>query len=100
MKILKQMILTVTILLAALAVAEDEVRGKSIKLKTAKTASLDNSYHLRCWQDGELLFEETDLNPKASKLNLSVASFVKEGEKKPNIYLMETGSSTCLYKKM
>jgi hypothetical protein len=99
MKIFNTKIILIVCLFSSLVIA-GENRNASIKIKEAGSYSEAKGYHLRCWQDGELLFEETHLNPKASKIDLRVASFIKLGEKKPNIYLMETGSSTCLYKKM
>ncbi len=67
-----------------------------------KVAALQGKYHLKCWQQGELLFEETglDLNVNRIGTDLNSVSFVKGKDDKTGIYLLTLGSSTCLYKKM
>lgn len=63
-------------------------------------ASLDKEYHLKCWQHGELLFEETGLYKDEYKSNFSSATFKKSDDRKSIINLIQIGNSTCLYKKM
>ncbi len=67
-----------------------------------ENTALQGKYHLRCWQHGELLFEETELDLKVNQIGtgLNTVSFVKGKDNKTGVYLLTLGSSTCLYKKM
>ena len=51
---------------------------------------------LRCWQEGKLLFEETHLSDGSSPKN--AMTFAAEDERK--IHLFNTGTATCMYKKI
>ncbi len=56
--------------------------------------------NLRCWQEGKLLFEETEVNERSLKQARQVLVFDQERKDAAGeIYLIESGSATCLYKK-
>lgn len=70
-------------------------------VKVKPDEKVDNYHHLRCWQNGKLLFEEIGLdgNFYQSASPLEGASFKKIKDKSSVIQLMKIGTSTCLYKK-
>lgn len=61
---------------------------------------------LRCWQYGELLFEETHLSE--TRLTSTENMLVFESDARPGyqngierkLYLINSGSATCLYEKL
>lgn len=56
--------------------------------------------NLRCWQDGTLLFEETNVSERSLKAAPQVLVFERaQQDKNGELFLIETGSATCLYKK-
>ena len=67
----------------------------------AKSADVRELSNLRCWQDGKLLFEETNLNERALASSKQVMVFdTTESGEQGEVFLIETGSATCLYKKI
>ncbi|MDX1452592.1 MAG: hypothetical protein R3183_08530 [Oleiphilaceae bacterium] len=57
--------------------------------------------NLRCWQEGKLLFEETQVNERSLERARQVLIFDQERAYEPSqLYLIESGSATCLYKKV
>lgn len=57
--------------------------------------------NLRCWQEGVLLFEETGLREQVSRQADEVLVFEREAQNKgAEILLIQSGSATCLYKKV
>lgn len=80
---------------AALTQANPETAAA--KSTSSKVQSFSN---LRCWQDGTLLFEETNLNDQALAKAKQVLVFdQKDVQGEGEVFLIETGSTTCLYKK-
>ena len=68
----------------------------------ARVSARDTS-NLRCWQYGELLFEETHLSEKklSSTDNMLVfGSGAGRADDDREIYLINAGSATCLYEKI
>lgn len=90
------------------AVMASIVGSAEVKVTQQKNlAPGQNSIHantpasnLRCWQYGELLFEETNIRHDATKKQKMQLIF--DGEKTNSakqIYLIDMGSATCLYRK-
>ena len=86
-----------------------EVKTKNVALNVAgalatelpaKKTEVREVSNLRCWQDGKLLFEETNLNERAlaSSKQVMVFDTASSGDQ-GEVFLIETGSATCLYKK-
>ena len=87
-----------------------EVKTKNVALNVAgaletelpaKKTEVREVSNLRCWQDGKLLFEETNLNERAlaSSKQVMVFDTASSGDQ-GEVFLIETGSATCLYKKV
>lgn len=56
---------------------------------------------LRCWQYGELLFEQAHLQAKTLSEKNRMLVFESDGGKKDReLYLIDIGSATCLYEKI
>jgi len=86
-----------------------EVKAKqaieTVTVPVRESAPADNTprstSNLRCWQDGRLLFEETDLNERALDKAGQIAVFDRNDDiSQSRLFLIETGSATCLYKKV
>ena len=71
--------------------------AKEIILKTNDAAFENASTQLRCWQYGRLLFEEVDFEKEMLKGADKMLTF-KQKAKNQNLYLLELGSTTCMYK--
>lgn len=73
----------------------------NVAVKESAVLARDTS-NLRCWQYGELLFEETHLSEEklGSTDNMLVFQGGSDDDKKRQIYLINAGSATCLYKKI
>ena len=89
-----------------------EVKTKAIGKNLIDLAKADtevsarDTSNLRCWQYGELLFEETHLSEK--KLSSAENMLVFESDTRPGyqngndrkLFLINAGSATCLYEKI
>ena len=93
---------TITSLQVNADVKAKEATNKVATLAEAETTvSGRETSNLRCWQYGQLLFEEThlsnkDLSPESNALIFEGAGDSKDRE----VVLISTGSATCLYKKI
>lgn len=77
-----------------------ESEGATQSAPQIESDSAQKLSNLRCWQDGTLLFEETNLNGQGLAKAPKVLIFDREGKSgEGEVFLIETGSSTCLYKK-
>lgn len=77
--------------------APDPATQNNRSLDTLSPAAQSN---LRCWQDGTLLFEEINVNERSLSTARQVLVFERAAsEKSGELFLIETGSATCLYKK-
>ncbi|GAA3965546.1 hypothetical protein [Allohahella marinimesophila] len=57
--------------------------------------------NLRCWQDGILLFEETNLYEAGlSKSEQSIVFERMDGMKQGDVVLIESGTALCLFKQL
>jgi len=65
-----------------------------------QTEKVVKGAQLRCWQDGVLLFEETNLKDQSLAAQANTLYFQKQDQSERNekVYLMQLGQSTCLYK--
>lgn len=65
-----------------------------------RQAARDTS-NLRCWQEGELLFEQTHLKNKKLSDKNNIMVFEDDGSSKDReLYLIDVGTATCLYEKI
>lgn len=100
-------LLTMTAVLSAMQASADvKTRADAAVLNSVASTeapSARDTSNLRCWQYGELLFEETHLGD--SKVGGS-SVMVFEGDSSAGkaadreLYLINTGSATCLYEKI
>jgi hypothetical protein len=54
---------------------------------------------LRCWQYGNLIFEETGLRNRTMKSNTDTIIFEQQGAESKELVLMDIGTATCLFQK-
>lgn len=62
--------------------------------------SARDTSNLRCWQYGELLFEETHLNERTLNAKGMMVFEDNGSGQDREIYLINAGSATCLYEKI
>lgn len=97
MSVLSAMQVSAEVKTKAAAVVQTGVAGTQV------TSARDSS-NLRCWQYGELLFEETHLSDRKLSSQNSVLVFEDDGKSGEandrELYLIDTGSATCLYEKI
>lgn len=76
-------------------------KAAAINTQTGVDAStVAPASNLRCWQDGTLLFEETNVSERSLNTAQQVLVFERaQKDKNGELFLIETGSATCLYKK-
>lgn len=96
---------------SSLSVTAD-VKTQASETKLSDLASAEpavsarDTSSLRCWQYGELLFEETHLSE--TRLSNTENMLVFESDTRPGyqngierkLYLINTGTATCLYEKL
>ena len=61
-----------------------------------ETRSSDDS-RLRCWQYGELLFEELKIAEKTLSQVPGTIAFERDGSRQARLHLVKMGTATCLY---
>ena len=65
----------------------------------AKKEDMNAGSKLRCWQYGELLFEESGITGARLNKELNPLVFEREGSDRGDLLLVELGTATCLYEK-
>ena len=65
----------------------------------AKKDDMNAGSKLRCWQYGELLFEESGIAGARLNKEVSPLVFEREGDDRGDLLLVELGTATCLYEK-
>ncbi len=101
-------VLGLTLMLASASQAGAEVKAKQTPVSKLIGATAEETLpsagdqksvsNLRCWQDGTLLFEETNITGRALESARQVLVFDQQS-KTGELFLIETGSATCLFKK-
>lgn len=107
-----RLLTTITIATCALLTAASSYSIAAVSAKPSPSIALADtttvgkksardSSSLRCWQYGELLFEETHLAASSLSSNNNVITFENENDaSERQLYLINTGSATCLYEKI
>ena len=72
------------------------------RLKGSKSVKIDinasENSRLRCWQRGNLLFDELDLESFAVANKKNAISFSVKKSANQNLYLIDLGESICLFR--
>lgn len=66
--------------------------------KTKEKISLPKS-NLRCWQQGKLLFDESDWNSFTIANKDNVLNFTNDENSNQTLSIIDMGDTVCLYKK-
>ena len=76
-------------------------RQQHIDSIASLNANRDSHSNLRCWQYGKLLFEENQLKAKKLSDKQNMLVFENEsGSQARELYVIDTGSATCVYEQL
>ncbi len=74
-----------------------EVEDKDVQAEPTVVEPVRAGSRLRCWQYGELLFEESGISGKADNRDIGSILFERQGNKQGRLHLVALGEATCLY---
>lgn len=82
---------------AAADIKPNEEAASRAAAQANKNQSVNDTSKLRCWQYGELLFEESGISNKTLSKDFGSIAFTRGGDKQGQLLLVDFGTATCLY---